>query len=140
MAKHGGEGQGSPKGTSHRPAGTHKAARGTGVETRAGHCRTGTQSGLRLDTSRPDPARHAPARLVSLFRGASDVELRAPYERCHPPRYGVRLMASAGMPMLCDGTSGDPYPAPFSVGYVYLLKLPHLVEAMFFFFQAEDGI
>ena len=30
--------------------------------------------------------------------------------------------------MLFDGRSGEPYPAPVSVGYMYILKLHHLVD------------
>ena len=39
-----------------------------------------------------------------------------------------RLIGSAGKARLFDGRSGEPYPAPISVGYVYILKLLHLVD------------
>jgi DNA-directed RNA polymerase subunit beta len=40
----------------------------------------------------------------------------------------TRLIGSAGKARLFDGRSGEPYPAPISVGYVYILKLLHLVD------------
>ncbi len=39
-----------------------------------------------------------------------------------------RLIGSSGKARLFDGRSGEPYPAPISVGYVYILKLLHLVD------------
>jgi len=39
-----------------------------------------------------------------------------------------RLVDSAGKALLYDGRSGEPYPAPVMVGYIYILKLLHLVD------------
>ena len=36
--------------------------------------------------------------------------------------------ASDGKAQLFDGRSGEPFPYPVSVGYMYILKLPHLVD------------
>jgi DNA-directed RNA polymerase subunit beta len=41
---------------------------------------------------------------------------------------GVRLMGSDGKVTLYNGRTGDPYDNPISVGYVYILKLAHLVD------------
>jgi DNA-directed RNA polymerase subunit beta len=40
----------------------------------------------------------------------------------------TRLIGSTGKARLFDGRSGEPFPAPISVGYVYILKLLHLVD------------
>jgi DNA-directed RNA polymerase subunit beta len=40
----------------------------------------------------------------------------------------VRLMQNTGKVTLWNGRTGDPYDSPISVGYVYILKLAHLVD------------
>ncbi|MHB1912844.1 MAG: DNA-directed RNA polymerase subunit beta, partial [Acidimicrobiales bacterium] len=41
---------------------------------------------------------------------------------------GQRLIGSDGKAMLYNGRTGDPYDNDISVGYVYILKLAHLVD------------
>ena len=43
-------------------------------------------------------------------------------------RDGKRLVNGDGKAQLFDGRSGEPLPDPISVGYVYILKLNHLVD------------
>ena len=43
-------------------------------------------------------------------------------------RDGVRLIDGTGKARLFDGRSGEPFPEPVSVGYMYILKLHHLVD------------
>ena len=43
-------------------------------------------------------------------------------------RDGNRMVNSTGKTRLFDGRSGEPYPDPISVGYMYILKLHHLVD------------
>jgi DNA-directed RNA polymerase subunit beta len=38
------------------------------------------------------------------------------------------LIGSSGKAKLFDGRSGEPFPEPISVGYMYILKLHHLVD------------
>ena len=45
-----------------------------------------------------------------------------------PTRDGDRLIDSTGKTRLFDGRSGEPFPQPVSVGYMYILKLHHLVD------------
>ena len=45
-----------------------------------------------------------------------------------PTRDGDRLIDTAGKARLFDGRSGEPFPEPVSVGYMYILKLHHLVD------------
>jgi len=40
----------------------------------------------------------------------------------------VKLMQNTGKVTLFNGRTGDPYDSPISVGYVYILKLAHLVD------------
>jgi len=41
---------------------------------------------------------------------------------------GVRLVGTDGKAQLFDGRTGEPYDQPITVGYVYILKLAHLVD------------
>jgi DNA-directed RNA polymerase subunit beta len=40
----------------------------------------------------------------------------------------TRLIGASGKARLFDGRSGEPFPDPISVGYIYILKLLHLVD------------
>ncbi|WP_263411245.1 DNA-directed RNA polymerase subunit beta [Terriglobus tenax] len=57
---------------------------------------------------------------TAVFDGARESEIKA-------------LLASAGLPssgksQLLDGMTGDPFEQPATVGYIYMLKLSHLVD------------
>ena len=43
-------------------------------------------------------------------------------------RDGERMVKGDGKARLFDGRSGEPFPEPVSVGYMYILKLHHLVD------------
>ncbi|NBQ93505.1 MAG: DNA-directed RNA polymerase subunit beta, partial [Micrococcales bacterium] len=45
-----------------------------------------------------------------------------------PNRDGQKLVDKTGKARLFDGRSGEPFPMPISVGYMYVLKLHHLVD------------
>ena len=45
-----------------------------------------------------------------------------------PNRDGVRMVSADGKASLFDGRSGEPFPDPVAVGYMYILKLHHLVD------------
>ena len=45
-----------------------------------------------------------------------------------PDRDGNKLVGDDGKAVLFDGRTGEPYPKPISVGYMYMLKLHHLVD------------
>ena len=45
-----------------------------------------------------------------------------------PNRDGERMVKEDGKARLFDGRSGEPFPDPISVGYMYMLKLHHLVD------------
>jgi DNA-directed RNA polymerase subunit beta len=63
-----------------------------------------------------------------VFDGASEEEIGGLLDSTLPTRDGVRLIDSTGKTRLFDGRSGEPFPYPVSVGYMYILKLHHLVD------------
>ncbi len=63
-----------------------------------------------------------------VFDGAEEYEIRGLLESTHPNRDGVRMIDGTGKATLFDGRSGEPFPNPISVGYMYILKLHHLVD------------
>jgi DNA-directed RNA polymerase subunit beta len=63
-----------------------------------------------------------------VFDGALEEEIAGLLDSTIPTRDGDRLIDSTGKAQLFDGRSGEPYPRPVSVGYMYILKLHHLVD------------
>ncbi|TXJ06761.1 MAG: DNA-directed RNA polymerase subunit beta [Aeromicrobium sp.] len=63
-----------------------------------------------------------------VFDGAREDEITGLLESTLPNRDGVRIMGADGKARLFDGRSGEPFPKPISVGYMYMLKLHHLVD------------
>ena len=63
-----------------------------------------------------------------VFDGASEDEVSGLLHSTTPTRDGVRLVNGQGKAHLFDGRSGEPFPDPISVGYMYMLKLHHLVD------------
>ncbi len=79
----------------------------------------------------PDHARSAaPGTKVAtpVFDGALETEIEGLLESTIPTRDGERLIGASGKARLFDGRSGEPFPEPVSVGYMYILKLHHLVD------------
>ncbi|WET80255.1 DNA-directed RNA polymerase subunit beta [Amycolatopsis sp. QT-25] len=63
-----------------------------------------------------------------VFDGAKEDELTGLLGATKPNRDGERMVKQNGKAMLLDGRSGEPYPYPVAVGYMYILKLHHLVD------------
>ena len=63
-----------------------------------------------------------------VFDGAHEPELRGLLDSTRLNRDGERLIDGSGKARLFDGRSGEPFPYPVSVGYMYMLKLHHLVD------------
>lgn len=63
-----------------------------------------------------------------VFDGAKEDELTGLLSSTRPNRDGERMVGGDGKATLFDGRSGEPYPFPVSVGYMYILKLAHLVD------------
>ena len=63
-----------------------------------------------------------------VFDGAREDEIKGLLESTLVNRDGQRLVNGDGKAQLFDGRSGEPLPDPIAVGYVYILKLNHLVD------------
>jgi len=63
-----------------------------------------------------------------VFDGAREEEIVGLLGATRPNRDGAQQVASTGKARLYDGRSGEPFPEPISVGYIYILKLLHLVD------------
>ncbi|MFN2320611.1 MAG: DNA-directed RNA polymerase subunit beta [Dermatophilaceae bacterium] len=82
-------------------------------------------------TAIPDDAREAPpgTRVASpVFDGAKEGEIVGLLDSTLVTRDGDRLIGASGKARMFDGRSGEPFPDPVSVGYMYILKLHHLVD------------
>ena len=79
----------------------------------------------------PEFAVKAPAHspiATPVFDGVADDVLMGLLDSTLPNRDGVQLVGPDGKAQLFDGRSGEPFPYPISVGYMYILKLHHLVD------------
>ncbi|MGC7093901.1 DNA-directed RNA polymerase subunit beta [Amycolatopsis lurida] len=86
----------------------------------------------------PDWAKNLPEELhdvdpgtntaTPVFDGAKEEELTGLLSATKPNRDGERMVRPDGKAVLLDGRSGEPFPYPVSVGYMYILKLHHLVD------------
>jgi DNA-directed RNA polymerase subunit beta len=63
-----------------------------------------------------------------VFDGAREDDILEALRSANSEVDGLRLVNDAGKAMLFDGRTGEPYEVPITVGYVYILKLLHLVD------------
>ncbi|MFI6523073.1 DNA-directed RNA polymerase subunit beta, partial [Spirillospora sp. NPDC050679] len=63
-----------------------------------------------------------------VFDGASEQEIIGLLGNTLVNRDGGRMVMPGGKARLFDGRSGEPFAHPVSVGYIYILKLLHLVD------------
>ena len=80
---------------------------------------------LPADTLKAEPGTNV---ATPVFDGAREEEITGLLGSTLANRDGDQLIGSSGKAMLMDGRSGDPFPEPVSVGYIYMLKLHHLVD------------
>ncbi|MGI8524422.1 MAG: DNA-directed RNA polymerase subunit beta, partial [Nocardioides sp.] len=95
------------------------------------------KSGWRVEGS-PDWARVLPEGAHSaepgtntatpVFDGAREEEIIGLLGSTLPNRDGNRMVERTGKARMLDGRTGEPFPAPISVGYIYIIKLLHLVD------------
>ena len=106
-------------------AGDGRPAGGTERKTRPDHRAVGAASPPRSSTAPTGTRRTTPAGTRPCARSSSTCTPRRP-----APSYGNdgRLIGTDGKATLYNGRTGEPYDNPISVGYVYILKLAHLVD------------
>ena len=63
-----------------------------------------------------------------VFDGAREAEITGLLGSTRPNRDGDQMVGPDGKAQLYDGRSGEPYPYPVAVGYMYIMKLLHLVD------------
>ncbi|HEX2090431.1 MAG TPA: DNA-directed RNA polymerase subunit beta [Actinomycetota bacterium] len=63
-----------------------------------------------------------------VFDGAREGEITGALEKSSTELDGIQLVNETGKATLFDGRSGEPYDVPVTVGYVYIMKLLHLVD------------
>jgi len=68
-----------------------------------------------------------------VFDGAKEEEIQGLLESTNKPKdpvsgADITLVGNNGKAKLFDGRSGEPFPGEISVGYMYILKLHHLVD------------
>jgi DNA-directed RNA polymerase subunit beta len=98
------------------------------------------KSGWKVDTANgvPDWAANLPEALLHaepnaivstpVFDGAREAELQGLLSATLPNRDDEVMVDGDGKAMLFDGRSGEPFPYPVTVGYMYIMKLHHLVD------------
>ncbi|WP_251153530.1 DNA-directed RNA polymerase subunit beta [Cellulosimicrobium sp. Marseille-Q4280] len=92
---------------------------------------TVSKDGSKWKTHVPDIAASSePGRPVAtpVFDGLQEDALTGLLSSTIPNRDGDRMVGGDGKARLFDGRSGEPFPEPVSVGYMYILKLHHLVD------------
>ncbi|MGA8040273.1 MAG: DNA-directed RNA polymerase subunit beta, partial [Acidimicrobiia bacterium] len=63
-----------------------------------------------------------------VFDGAKEDEIMQVIKSARPNRDGDQLVGLDGKATLYDGRSGEPFDTDVTVGYIYMLKLVHLVD------------
>jgi len=63
-----------------------------------------------------------------VFDGANEQEIVSVLENSLPNEDGLQLVGGTGKAQLFDGREGEPFDSPITVGYIYILKLLHLVD------------
>ncbi|MBW0138051.1 DNA-directed RNA polymerase subunit beta [Pseudonocardia abyssalis] len=89
------------------------------------------ENGLDWAKQIPESLHTAPAgtkTATPVFDGAKEHEITGLLGCTLPNRDGERMVKSDGKAVLMDGRSGEPFPFPVAVGYMYILKLLHLVD------------
>ena len=83
------------------------------------------QSLVDIGAAQGDPGTNV---ATPVFDGAREEEITGLLASTVPNRDGVRMINQSGKAQLFDGRSGEPFKEPVSVGYLYILKLLHLVD------------
>ncbi|HJY72367.1 MAG TPA: hypothetical protein VJ347_11355, partial [Streptosporangiaceae bacterium] len=82
----------------------------------------------RLRTVGADAAPAGTPVATPVFDGAKEEEITGLLGSTLPNRDGQRMVGSNGKARLFDGRTGEPFEEQVTVGYMYILKLLHLVD------------
>ena len=63
-----------------------------------------------------------------VFDGAKEEEISGLLASTLANRDGIRIVGASGKAKIFDGRSGEPLPEHIAIGYIYILKLNHLVD------------
>jgi len=63
-----------------------------------------------------------------VFDGAAEGEIVKLLDKANPTPEGLKLVDGTGKATLYNGRTGEPFDSPVTVGYIYMLKLIHLVD------------
>ena len=63
-----------------------------------------------------------------VFDGATEAEIAKLLENAHETPEGQKLVDDHGKAVLYNGRTGEVFDSPVTVGYIYMLKLIHLVD------------
>jgi DNA-directed RNA polymerase subunit beta len=63
-----------------------------------------------------------------VFDGAREHEIKDALATAKPNEDGMRLIDDHGKAVLFDGRTGEPFEEPVTVGFIYIMKLLHLVD------------
>jgi DNA-directed RNA polymerase subunit beta len=63
-----------------------------------------------------------------VFDGAREYEIKEALATAKPNPDGQKLVDEHGKATLFDGRSGEPFEEPVTVGFIYIMKLLHLVD------------
>jgi DNA-directed RNA polymerase subunit beta len=63
-----------------------------------------------------------------VFDGAKEEEISGLLDATLPNRDGKQIVGASGKAQMFDGRTGEPLPDPIAIGYIYILKLNHLVD------------
>jgi DNA-directed RNA polymerase subunit beta len=89
--------------------------------------------GFRADGGKAPAARSAEgdgAMFVAspVFDGAREGDILGALQTANSSPEGLELVNGNGKAMLFDGRTGEPFDVPVTVGYIYIMKLLHLVD------------
>ena len=115
-------------GPDERRPGPRDAPRLGGQDRLAGRQRGDEEWKTRLRSVGVDSAEPGTPVATPVFDGAREEEITGLLGSTLPNRDGQQLVGESGKARLFDGRTGEPFKDPIAVGYIYILKLLHLVD------------
>jgi DNA-directed RNA polymerase subunit beta len=98
------------------------------LETHLGWAAAQGWESFKGDTAAAGGAKAWTRTATPVFDGAREDEIMEVIENALPNRDGQKLVGEDGKAILYDGRTGEPFDTPVTVGFIYMLKLVHLVD------------